>query len=36
MPYCPNCGAEIESGISFCPYCGGQVKAPEKPQIEMP
>lgn len=20
--YCPNCGAEIQSGINFCPYCG--------------
>jgi len=36
MPFCPNCGAEIESGISFCPYCGGPVKEPEKPQVQMP
>ncbi len=20
--YCPDCGAEIQSGINFCPYCG--------------
>ena len=36
MPFCPNCGAEIERGISFCPYCGGPVKEPEKPQVQMP
>ena len=36
MPFCPNCGAEIEGGVSFCPYCGGQVAAPQQPQIQMP
>ena len=35
MPFCPNCGAEINAGISFCPYCGGRVgSAPEKQLIQ--
>ena len=36
MPFCPNCGAEIESGVSFCPYCGGQTTAPGNTQSQMP
>ena len=22
MPYCPNCGNEVQSGVKFCPKCG--------------
>ena len=37
MPFCPNCGAEIDAGVSFCPYCGGQVaQASQQPQEQQP
>jgi len=26
--YCANCGAKLESGVTFCPYCGTRSKAP--------
>jgi len=25
--YCTNCGARLESGVTFCPYCGSKAKA---------
>jgi hypothetical protein len=26
MPVCPNCGKQINEGITFCPYCGERLK----------
>ena len=26
--FCTNCGARLESGVTFCPYCGTKSKAP--------
>lgn len=28
MPYCPNCGAEIQTGMQVCPNCGTSLAAP--------
>lgn len=25
MPYCPNCGLEVEKDASFCPECGTKI-----------
>ncbi len=32
MPFCPNCGTQVEDGKRFCPNCGTQVGAPAAPQ----
>ncbi len=26
MPFCPNCGKEVEVGSTFCPSCGANLK----------
>ena len=30
MPYCPNCGKEINDDINYCPSCGHQIKEVEE------
>lgn len=30
MPYCTNCGNEINSEAVFCPHCGVQIKSMTK------
>jgi hypothetical protein len=40
MPFCPNCGAEVEAGEKFCYNCGasllrGQGKTPQ-PSVQSP
>ncbi len=31
MPYCPNCGKQVEEGTQFCPFCGKPLSnAPQK------
>ncbi len=36
MPYCPNCGANLEKEVTFCPYCGAPQKAaqPQQPKTQ--
>ncbi len=35
MPYCSNCGAQIQQGVNFCNNCGQRATAPE-PQNRTP
>ena len=28
MPFCANCGTEVNQGVRFCPNCGVQTQAP--------
>ncbi len=30
MPYCPNCGAQVEEEYDVCPICGERLKGPER------
>lgn len=32
MPYCPECGAEIKSGVKFCPECGTRIARAATPK----
>ena len=40
MPYCPNCGIQVEDTMAFCPKCGVALKCPASspavPQSEEP
>lgn len=27
MPYCPDCGEEVDEGVEFCPNCGTSMQA---------
>ncbi|HRR53883.1 MAG TPA: zinc ribbon domain-containing protein [Candidatus Methanomethylicus sp.] len=38
MPYCPNCGKQIEPDANFCISCGAQMKPVTAPQAseELP
>jgi hypothetical protein len=31
LPYCPNCGSEVEEGVTYCPNCGQQLNDKEAP-----
>ena len=33
--YCPNCGAQVQDGMSFCPECGSDLskKKSDKPIV---
>lgn len=38
MPYCPNCGSQIQSNSKFCSNCGNQLQnsmTPPRPQGEQ-
>jgi len=30
MPFCPNCGKQVDSNVKFCPSCGFNLKGEEK------
>ena len=30
MPYCQNCGKEINDDANYCPSCGHQIKENEE------
>lgn len=37
MPFCPNCGKEVQAESAFCPSCGYNLKAPPvKPTPSVP
>lgn len=39
MPFCPNCGKEVQADVAFCPSCGynlRQAAAPATPARPMP
>lgn len=39
MPFCPNCGKEVQEDNQFCPACGRnlkQVQAPAQPTVGAP
>ena len=40
MPYCPNCGAQVQEGASFCTNCGSRLaqpsQAPAQAQSQTP
>jgi hypothetical protein len=31
MPYCTNCGAQINSSLNFCGNCGAKIQTPQTP-----
>ena len=35
MPYCPNCGKEINDDANYCPSCGHQLKEHEENEKEL-
>lgn len=36
MPYCPECGAEVDTGVRFCPECGAAQPDREDSMAEPP
>jgi len=30
LPYCPNCGTQVEEKYDVCPICGERLKGPER------
>lgn len=36
MPYCSECGAELDAGVKFCQECGAKVKGKGKRPSEAP
>ena len=36
MPFCPNCGQQLNDGMRFCPNCGTPVTAAAQPVIAQP
>jgi hypothetical protein len=37
MPFCPNCGKEVASGVLYCPSCGHSMQpAPSPPSVPQP
>ena len=36
MPYCPNCGSEIEADAAFCGSCGASLEAEASPPLSRP
>ncbi len=36
MPYCPNCGNQVEENMTFCPRCGASLKVETAPKPAAP
>jgi hypothetical protein len=36
MPFCPNCGADVEDNQKFCPECGTRLKTTEQNSVFPP
>lgn len=36
MPYCSNCGCELDAGTKFCPNCGNAVSGRRKRRSSQP
>ena len=36
MPYCSNCGTELDAGTKFCPNCGNAVSGRRKRRSSQP
>ncbi len=36
MPYCPNCGNQVDETVAFCPRCGTSLKGAASPEPTPP
>jgi len=34
MPYCPNCGVEVDNGVEKCPLCGFEIPVLDEDEVQ--